>query len=155
MTQNDSGENGDSIDTFTADGITAALSDKRMAEPDEHPAEGAFAYTVTLYPEGDPEGVLLKTTYTAGPGISEPDDAKSALWSLAGDAYAAYISDAPLGTTDLTDPEVRKAVEEFKSHYGYEDTSEALEAYSECVQTLRAFRQAGADPNDLYERLDR
>lgn len=145
----------EAVDTFTAGGLTAVLTDERMAEPEEHPAEGALAYTVKLYPEGDQEALLLSTTYTAGPGIDEPGDAKSALWSLAGDAYAAYISDAPTDDTDLTNPEVRAAVEEFSRGYGYEDTSEAMEAYAACVQTLRAFQQAGSDPADLYERLDR
>lgn len=150
------------IDSFTAGGLTAVLTDERAAEKGEHPAPGATAFTVELYTEeawdpDNPRAVadpLRSVTYTAGPGITDPGDAKAALWSLAADASAAVMAEAPTDTTDLDDERVREALREFRSHYGYDDSEEGITAYVECVKTLRAFREAGADPHDLYERLD-
>lgn len=138
-------------------GLTVVLTDERMADPDEHPAAGAIAYTAELYAEpperADP---LLSTAYTVGPRHEPQADAKGALFSLAGDALAARTAAAPRSgdPLDITREEVRDAIEEYARHYGDDDTARVLEHYAAAVEARDAFREAHADPGDLYDRLD-
>lgn len=147
------------VDTFSTEGVTAALTNERVATPAEHRANGAIAYTVSLY-EGEEIGgePVFSTTYTIGPGISEAR-ARNALWALAGDALAVQNlpAELPEDPTDLSDPEVREAIQEFSLELGYStgDLSDALDAFTACVETLEAFNELGLDAANLYDRLDR
>lgn len=144
----------------TETGLMLVLRDERMAEPGEHPAGGAIAYRADLYDGEATEGadLLLTTTYTVGPRHTPQADAKGALWSLAADALAARTADAPRDgdPTDITRPEVREAIAEYDRHYGAGEVSpDTLEGYAACVEAREAFDGAGADPGDVYDRLDR
>lgn len=138
-------------DTYNVDGALVELGDERPAEPGEHPADGATAFTVALRSVETGEPVFW-TAYTVGPAIQDAPSAKDALWSLASDALA--VLGAPTDSLAITDPDVREAINEFAHEYGYEDLDDALDAYAACVKTRRAFEELGLDPAELYEDLE-
>jgi len=144
----------DAATVTTPDGPTLAvvLTNERAATEDEAHVAGAIAYDLRLEIVDDAGDATrhLGVTYTAGPAVADPANAERALHSIAMDASAAEViqapgAPAPSDGLDLDDPDVRQALDEYADVYDSPSISDAIRGYRISVKARDAFHAAGLD----------